>query len=351
MPELSIAEKKIALTAQIADNVDHLINLDISGYGVIRKIYAAARAHHREPLTLLAARRLIESVKPGDTVFATSGWLMPGFYPYGETDGPIGAAILGRAIALGLGARMVVLTEQELIPITAACCRAAGLNVVSEADLKRARPLHAKNMHCLVLPFPIDDKEAIAEATRLFDAWRPKALMSIEKNGPNPDGIYCMVDGSDNSDCVAKSGRLFDEARRRGVLTIGIGDRGNEIGFGAIRDVPRRLLPFGEACVDATTVDVLVTAAVSNWGACGIAAMLAALLDRPEVMHDAETERRILHRCIEAGGIDGFTCRPVPITDGMPEPVHLAITTLINELIRAPAARTPNVFSTPLLKL
>jgi hypothetical protein len=274
---------------------------------------------------------------------------MPGTFPCGETDGPIGAATLGRALGIGLGARMIVLTEAPMVECTTAACRAAGLSVLTEDDLARApRPIHPRFLHCLIIPLPIDDAAVIEEAVRLFDTYQPRALISVEKNGPNRDGLYSMVDGSDNSDCVVKAARLFVEAKRRQVLTIGIGDRGNEIGFGAIADVPRKILPFGEKATDNTTVDVLVTAAVSNWGASGIAASLSALLGRPEVMHDIETERRMLHRCIEAGGIDGFTCRPVPMTDGMQESTHVAICALLNEIIRAPAVTVDGLFSTPI---
>jgi hypothetical protein len=339
------------LVQLIAENIDRLINLDVSGYGVIGDIYRAARAHHGEPLTLLAARRLRQALSPGDYFFVTSGWLMPGFYPYGETDGPIGAATLGRALGIGLDARMVVVTEDRMVPITVATCRAAGLNVMSEEDLRQApRPPHPKNLYCLVVPFPIDEQAGRKEAERLFDNYRPKAMVAIEKNGPNRQGVYSMIDGSDNDDCVIKAGLLFDEAKRRGALTIGIGDRGNEIGFGATHEVPRRVLPFGENATDNTTVDVLVTAAVSNWGASGIAAALAADLDRRQVMHDTATESRMLHRCIDAGGVDGFSCRPVAVSDGMVEAVHVGVAALLNELVRAPAAREPAVFSTPVIR-
>jgi hypothetical protein len=245
-------------------------------------------------------------------------------------------------------ARMVVLTEERMFDATAAACRAAGISVLTEQDLESApRPPHPRFLHCVIIPFPIDDSEAVLESRRLFDTYQPKALISIEKNGPNHNGRYSMIDGSDNSDCVAKAARLFEEAHRRHVLTIGIGDRGNEIGFGAIADVPRRILPFGKDATDVTTVDILVTAAVSNWGASGIAASLAALLNRPEVMHDPATESRMLHRCIDAGAIDGFTCRPVPYSDGMRESSHVAICALLNELVRAPAVNIKGLFSTP----
>ncbi len=356
----AVGDKRHTLLHLIAENVDRLVNMDISDYGVIGGLYKAARAYHKRPLTLLAAERLRRALAPGDYFFVTTGWVLPGFFPVGETDGPIGAAALGRAVGIGLGSRMVVLTEETMIPIMVATCRGAGLNVLTEADIERApRKPHPKNVYCLVLPFPIDDDLAIEEARRLFNQYRAKALIAIEKNGPNRKGVYHMVGGFDNSDCVVKAGRLFEEAARRRVLTIGIGDRGNEIGFGAIEEVPRRLLPFGQKCtcpcgagvVDATNVDVLVTAATSNWGAYGIAACLAALLNRQEVLHDPATESRMLHKCIDAGGFDGFSHRPIPVTDGMPEAVHVAIVTLLNEIVSAPAAYRPSVYSTPLYKM
>lgn len=332
----------------IADNVDRLINLDVSGYGVIAHLYKAARALQDRPITLAAAQRLREKLADGGNFFVTSGWIMPGTFPCGETDGPIGAATIGRALGIAFGARMIVVTEERMIGSTVAACRAAGMSVLTEEDLRDSpRPPHPRFLHCVVVPLPIDDAGSVAESRRLFEAYKPKALISIEKNGPNREGRYSMVDGSDNSDCVAKAGRLFEEAKAKGVLTIGIGDRGNEIGFGAIADVPRRILPFGENATDNTTVDILLTAAVSNWGASGIAATLAALLGRPEIMHDTATESRMLHRCIDAGAVDGFTCRPVPMSDGMQESTHVAICALLNELVRAPAVNINGLFSTP----
>lgn len=349
----AVTDNRDALVGLIADTIDRLINLDISGYGVIDHLYKASRALHSRPVVQVAAEQLRQRLEGsrGETVFVTSGWIMPGTFPHGETDGPIGAATLARALGIAFGTRTVILTEAPLIECTAATCRAAGLSVLTESDISVApRPVHPGLLHCIIAPFPIDDEEAVSEAGRLFGAYNPKALISIEKNGPNKDGLYCMVDGSDNTECVAKAGRLFEEARRRSVLTIGIGDRGNEIGFGAIAEVPRRVLPFGENATDNTTVEILVTAAVSNWGASGIAASLAAMLGRPEIFHDPETEKRMLYRCIEAGGIDGFSCRPVPMTDGMQEATHVAICALLNEIVRAPAVTVSGLFSTPIHK-
>ena len=343
-----VDEDRVAL-GRIAETIDRLVNLDISGYGVIDALYHAAREHYGAPLSMLAARALRRSIASGDWFCVTTGWLMPGLYPYGETDGPIGAGILGHALGLGLGARMVVVTEDRMVDAVIAACRGAGINMMTEADIDAApRPAAPGNLYAVVVPFPYDDAQCVAASKKLFDRYSPKAMIAIEKNGPNHAGCYCMVDGKDNSECVIKAARLFDEAKRRGVLTIGIGDRGNEIGFGAIADTPRRVLPFGEHATDTTVVDVLVTACVSNWGAAAVAAALAALLERQDILHDADTESRMLHACIAAGAVDGMSCRPIPRTDGMSESAQVSITALLNEIVEAPALSRPSLFSTPI---
>lgn len=346
--------KRNPLTDLIGNNVDQLVNLDVSGYGVINTLYRAARERQGQPLTLLAAEKLIAAVKPGDFVFLTGGWILPGYLSHGENDGPIGCAALARALSIGLHARPIILTEEKLVPNFKATARAAGMLVYDPAELKEVDPSIISGLG--VVAFPIDDGLAITESSRLVREFRPEALIAVEKNGPNKRGVYHMVGGADNSANVAKLGRLFEAARQAGVLTIGIGDRGNEIGFRVINDVVAELLPFGTRCVcpcqggvgDNTYVDVLVTACVSNWGAYGIAACLAELLGKLDVLHGPEIEETMLRECAKAGGVDGFTGRAVFAADGIRGGVHLSIVELLREIISAPAARTPAKFSTPL---
>ncbi|MHB9092997.1 MAG: glutamate cyclase domain-containing protein, partial [Chloroflexota bacterium] len=82
----------------IGENLDRLVSLEMrpqgKSQGVIRRLYDAARLHHGEPITTLAARRLVESVKSGDTVIIATGAGLPDYLPFGETDGPLGSAAL-----------------------------------------------------------------------------------------------------------------------------------------------------------------------------------------------------------------------------------------------------------------
>jgi hypothetical protein len=57
----------------------------------------------------------------------------------------------------------------------------------------------------------------------------------------------------------------------------------------------------GAGCAAVTEADVLVVGFISNWAAYGIAAVLALLLGRHELMHDAEIEERVLQHTADAG--------------------------------------------------
>jgi hypothetical protein len=322
----------------IGENVDQIISLDVSGRKLIKILYSSVRQRSGRPLCLLAAEKLREHVGPGDFVLISCGMII---YPYdtlAETDGPLGAASLARALQLGLNAKVVILTDHAAIDMTKATCRGANLNVTDLETVKRTERT------VTVRGFPIDEDEAKKEAKIMLDDLRPKAIIAIERRGRNEKGVYHALPKGRNMNYVeAKIVSLYDEAKERGILTIGIGDGGNEIGWGIISDVIKEKIPFGDKCScgcgggigDATTVDVMVAATVSNWGAYGIAACLSMLLNKPEIMHDAKIESRMLRECIDAGGIDGALCLPEPKVDGLPEEIHIAVVNLLQEITRA----------------
>ncbi len=139
----------------------------------------------------------------------------------------------------------------------------------------------------------------------------------------------------------SKTQYLFEHAAARNIATIGIGDGGNEIGFGLIADDVRRVLgdadqcqcpcQGGTACQVAT--DVLVVAAISNWGGYGVAANLAYQLEKPELLIDADTVERMLTNCVEAGAVDGLSNLPILSDDGVPLLAHRACIDILTTFI------------------
>jgi hypothetical protein len=80
--------------------------------------------------------------------------------------------------------------------------------------------------------------------------------------------------------------------------------------------------------------DVVIVAAVSNWGAYGIEAALGVLLQRSDLVHSAEQEERIMLRCLEAGGIEAVFCTQNFECDGIPGEGHMAMVRLLGDMVK-----------------
>ncbi len=323
----------------IGETIDRLLTLDIAGRGVIGKLYEAARSLHRSPLCLLAAQKIAEVVQPKDIVLIATGMII---YPFqhlgmGENDGPVGGAALARALRIALGAKTIFVTDKVLVDMVSKTvnggeCAIVPVKALPEIDL----PLSS------VIDFPTEEGEAEKKSKQLIKDFKPKAIVAIERRGVSKNGIYHAWNGVDMAPYEARIGRLFEECRKEGILTIGIGDGGNEIGMGNIYDTVRKVVPYGDHCkcptncgiADSTLVDVLVVATVSNWGAYGIEACLAAMTGKSGALHTGEEELRIIRECIDAGGLDGPAKVPRPFLDAIPAKIDVAILDFLGEIIR-----------------
>jgi hypothetical protein len=324
----------------IGEYVDRLCNTEMRMKGLPRGVtyplYERARQKQGAPLTYLAANGLIERVHDGDYVLILTGAGMAPWLPQGETDGPLGAVSLARALARGLGARPVYISEERnLAPIVAASV-AAGVSIVSRADIDQ-RPEAA-----LAVPYPLGGEEALAKAKDMLDDLEPKAIVSIEKLGPNERGVFHSITGKEiPADGQAHAHHLMQEGDRRGILTIGVGDGGNELGYGLIAEDVRELQDYGRRCqcpcgsgvATVVTADVLVSAAVSNWGAYGIAACLAHILEDRDVLHDTNTEYRMLEACATAGALDGALGSQILAVDGIDWQTQQALITMLHSIV------------------
>lgn len=335
------------LATQIGRNVDALISCDLLSYGVIDQLFAAARAAQGSPLSLKATDLLAGALSDGGTALLMTGLILPGQHPHGETDGPLGTAVLARALAFGLGTPILVACEAELHPLLVALLRRAGLQVVPPEALQDSignRPAAA------VVALSSDEVLAKAAAQDWIDTQDLRIAVSVERNGVNGHGRCCMVNGADLTEGIGRGDTVFRAVSAAGLPTLGIGDRGNELGFGTLTREVASILPKGDIAADVTPATLALPASVSNWGCYGIACCLAARLRRPELLHDAELETALAETAIAAGGIDGMSGRAELSTDGIGTDVHAALTTILNEVYRARAARHPSRHSTPLIR-
>ena len=316
----------------IGRNIDRLTTVEarISDYarGVIANLHGAAcDAQGGGPLSVLGARFVLKHLGPGKTFFVATGAGDPRYLPAGETDGPPGVAALAHAIHAATGAQPILLTEAEFVANLEATALAAGLGI-RPPEIATTTPFATA-----VLPIA-HDEAAEAQAAAYLDQFAPAMLISIEKLGPNPDGIAHTASGKPTAGNRARAEVLFDLGAQRGIPSLGIGDNGNEIGFGLILDAVRKYKPAGDRLGTRVRTDVLVPANTSNWGAYAVEAALAVLLERPEIMHGANVERRMLEACVAAHGVDGSTGRHILAVDGMPGEVHYGLVEMLGCIVR-----------------
>jgi len=325
----------------IAEYIDRLCTIEMRPSrgnlprGMMHRLYAVARPDGEKPLTLAMAEALTKRVEPNDTVFILTGAGGPPVLPHGEVDGLLGAAALARVLTLSLGANVVLLTEQRTEQPLAAVCRAAGLNFRRADDEANANSV-------VFVPMSLDAAECEAQAEELLDEYQPAAVIAIEKLSPNKNGIIHGSTGLSYDDTHAKPQYLFAEAQRRGILTAGIGDGGNEVGFGKLGELVADIIPAGRVCqcpcgggnIAHVATDHLVVAAISNWGGYGVSAMIAFLKGDPatSLINEDDLER-MLRACVDKGAYDGAYARPLLSDDGVPLAAQRAFIALLSNIV------------------
>src|SRR5712692_9530841 len=335
-----MSAERQAVFQDLGDNVDRLCTLDLrppgptSGY--IGRFYQAVRGLTAAPLTLTAAQCL-HQITPERTIVIATGFCHPERLPYGETDGPPGAASLARAVRHGLACTPLIIGEAAIEAPVQACVESVGLHLHQDLTTARQDPCGVAFQS-----FPTEAAAAQAAAHQLVAQTRPAVLVVTEKVGPNRLGVahsamgFAIPDGA-----RALIEYLLDTVQAAGIPTIGVGDNGNDVGFGMIEEIVRRYKPYGDVCqcpcggglATVTRLTTLVTAAVANWGAYGMVTCLAALRQQPDLLNSAATVLHMLDACVRAGAADVITGRRDATVDALPAAVHASIVELLHALI------------------
>lgn len=327
---------KMANASMIAEEIDRLttVEMNVKLLGAVHRLYDAARTEIGRPISLAAAQGIQQHLKKGDNALICTGYPV---HPelIGETDGPVGAAVLARAFKLGFDVTSTLVTEESIVGIVAAACRALGFSLCDPRTAKERR------LSASVTPFPVEEKTARMEAKNLIDRLQPSLVVSIERPAMNMKGYYHNLRGYDISHRVAKIDYLFEEARARGIFTIGIGDAANELGTGNLKETMMEIFQYGRQCqcpcksgiAPVMKSDVPVIATVSNWAAYGIAAVLSVLLDKPEVLHTPDKEIRAIRECSDCGAIDGESGYVDLSVDGLSDSVHASVVDLLRTIV------------------
>jgi hypothetical protein len=330
---------------ETAQNVDRLVTT-AAGWGgrpdryIVPALYqSASEIVDGKPVSLVAAQKIIEHVKERDHVLILDQFGYIPNMPYGETDGPLGVASLARAISFGIGALPILVTGPKDIDAARSTTKAAGVNVLPLTEAMKYKKAVAGE-----ILFPgIGEDESQKTAAKILDESAPKMIISVETIGPNKIGVKHSGAGYDAeaNDKIPGLEYLIYQASKRGIPTIGVIDRGNEIGSGTIEEAVRRITPYADVCrcpcgkggACAVPTDIVFPAAVSNWGAYAISAMLGYLLKEPDILQDDDTERRMLEASIMAGAVDGISGQPIMGVDGVGLKGQQGIVNLLHAII------------------
>jgi hypothetical protein len=331
----------------VGDNLDRIASLEMrrqeeSYRGVNPVIYDLIRQDQGEPSSTLAARTILDATRPGGTVMMITGAGFAPWMPKGEVDGPPGLSALARTLWHGRGALSVFVIAENHIEIVEATLLGLGLNPLPW-DMAQSRYWPAATIE--VMPYGAASQAWLED---LFDRYRPQVVVSSEKLGPNDRGVIHSGTGvAWPLDLEIEAAALIREAARRGIPSIGIGDGGNEIGYGKFKatldslygEGRRSQCGCGGTIFTAVATDVLIHAGNSDWGAYSVAAAVAFLLEDARLIVDNADLSKALEACVDAGGV-GQHGRRVDLAGSGLE-AQLAINTLMHEVVDIALRRQP----------
>jgi D-glutamate cyclase len=304
-----------------------------------------------------ACASIAEHPKPRLTI--VTGFMIPlGMSAHcGETDGPLGALFIAKTLA------------PLNIDVFLASDDAAGnaLRVgLAAANLEQERFIELVKPSSMMWIRP----DAAKVSRNLFhDQAASTHLLAIERVGPSHATLASVLAQRGNDSAAAASfaasvpesvrghrytmrGRIVDHVSSpayylfersgdepRELVTIGIGDGGNEIGMGKIPwDTIRRNVPNGALIACRVPTDQLIVAGVSNWGAYALSAGVALLrgVELPAELFDPDRERELLQVMVDAGPlVDGVTGKQEATVDGLSWDDYIKPLVEIGKIMRA----------------
>lgn len=286
-----------SLISQTARNLEILIQQDPGGRGLAK--WGINNTLFPTALSLAGGDHII---------------LATGFYILSagaiETDGPLGAIILADTL-IKMGKAVTLITDSHAFKIMK-----KGIDEVNP-DIE---------LLCFDVGMNIDFKEIIRENTTHF--------IALERPGIAADGLHHNFRGLVISDYVASIDEVFMKASSLGIVTVGIGDGGNELGMGGVsKKVDSCISPSRDySC--KIKADYCVCAGVSNWAGYAIAGMLAKL-ESKHYLVDFEKFSSLFELIVKEGAVDGVSGKQEMTVDGLERVWEDTIYKLILELSKS----------------
>ena len=240
--------------------------------------YALLTLEKGSSITILTGFCVTERLVDGRTV------------PVAETDGPPGAVLAGETLR-----KLSYDVSYVADPVTCDVLRACLKSI--EADDACVHTFDSRH----------DEKEQVAEAQRLIDELKPKAMLAGELCSRSwYDGIRRNMKGTNINQWNPPVDEMLVQFKGRGTI-IAIGDGGNEAGMANLKErIPLAL--------DGTTImasdiysDIPITSWNSNLGLQAVASAVAAIEGRFDLIPTGEQVTKTIEAALDAGAVEGIT--------------------------------------------
>jgi len=143
------------------------------------------------------------------------------YSPPTETDGPPGALAICRA-GLAMGKAVTLVTDE----VNAEVVKAACFEPIFQSPRFVFQTYRAK------ADWDENEHSRLNQLAKEVDC-----VIAIERPGPAADGRYYTMSGKEMpASVIAPLERLVEQCNSLGKVSIGIGDGGNEVGMGKIRE-------------------------------------------------------------------------------------------------------------------
>lgn len=227
----------------------------------------------------------------------------------GETDGPPGALALAYALEK-LNKKTIIVTDKYSEQIIKDGAKLLGL----QADLI----------------FFEENKEK-EQAEKIISEYKPEHIIAIERPGRGINNKCYSMYGEDITCLCPNTDILFVLAKENNIPTSAIGDGGNELGMGKIKEIIKENVNNGDIICAQFETDNLIVAGVSNWGAYGICTGLS-LINYRHLMLDYDIYEQLMEIIVKAGAVDGCTKMRETSVDGLSYEENLAVFHSLKEL-------------------
>lgn len=298
-------------------NIDRLVSVQIRSNAMPRNDLGQLLKYLNQdgPVSYQIAQALL-AVKRHSKVCIFTGAQDPTHYPKGESDGPLGAVAIARALEK-LGHKCTIFSEEGVV---------AGIQGIADA-----------------IGYEVDAQPLSLEPSPRYDeiAQEYDIFFSTEKQGMNSKGIPHAVSGTSRAGERCKVDLICNAMNDLGKLTIGVGDGGNEIGFGKIYKETCELIKDSDKCrcgcgggiVTVTATKYLYPVAISNWGCYAIIAALAICSGRKDLAVTPLEEHEMLKNAVKLELGDGGSGKFYYAVDGVAGEASVAFVTLLREMV------------------